>query len=281
MKLRYLGTAAAEGFPGLFCVCDACRRARESGGRNIRGRSQAIINDELLIDFPADTTMRMLNGQLDFTNIHHCLITHHHGDHLYETDLANRAYGMSVTDGEVFSVYASKPSSDRVATRIATSKLENSVLLHEVRPFDKFVIADKYKITVFPADHAKVGLDEGWCAVFYMIEQGDSILLYGHDTGWFPESVWKYLEEKKPQLTMVSLDCTGGLKHRHWRENHMGFDACKEAKERLEELGCVTPKTRFFVNHFSHNCGNTYDEIVPIAKEFGFEVSYDGCEVDF
>ena len=55
MKLQYFGTAAAEGWPALFCGCDACRRAREAGGRNIRTRSQALIDDKLLIDFPADT----------------------------------------------------------------------------------------------------------------------------------------------------------------------------------------------------------------------------------
>ena len=59
MKLQYFGTAAAEGWPSLFCGCDACRRAREAGGRNIRTRSQAMIDDKLLIDFPADTYLHM------------------------------------------------------------------------------------------------------------------------------------------------------------------------------------------------------------------------------
>lgn len=39
MKLQYLGTAAAEGFPGMFCNCTACERARKAGGKNIRTRS--------------------------------------------------------------------------------------------------------------------------------------------------------------------------------------------------------------------------------------------------
>ena len=51
MKLTYHGTAAAEAFPGMFCTCDTCERARKAGGRNIRGRSQALVNDDLLIDF--------------------------------------------------------------------------------------------------------------------------------------------------------------------------------------------------------------------------------------
>lgn len=48
MKLQYLGTAAAEGWPALFCECDHCKRAKEAGGRNIRTRSQAVIDDTLM-----------------------------------------------------------------------------------------------------------------------------------------------------------------------------------------------------------------------------------------
>ena len=48
MKLQFLGTAAAEGFPALFCQCENCKRARELGGRNIRSRSQALVDGKIL-----------------------------------------------------------------------------------------------------------------------------------------------------------------------------------------------------------------------------------------
>ena len=50
MKLTYLGTAAAEGWPAAFCNCDGCRAARRLGGRNIRTRSQALVDDALLLE---------------------------------------------------------------------------------------------------------------------------------------------------------------------------------------------------------------------------------------
>ena len=31
MKLKYFGTAAAEGWPGLFCSCPTCEEARRLG----------------------------------------------------------------------------------------------------------------------------------------------------------------------------------------------------------------------------------------------------------
>jgi phosphoribosyl 1,2-cyclic phosphate phosphodiesterase len=50
VKLTFNGTAAAEGFPAVFCECKYCKKARELGGKNIRTRSSCLINEEYLID---------------------------------------------------------------------------------------------------------------------------------------------------------------------------------------------------------------------------------------
>ena len=52
MKITYYGTSAAEAWPALFYgECEACRLARKYGGRMPRTRSQALIDDTLLLDF--------------------------------------------------------------------------------------------------------------------------------------------------------------------------------------------------------------------------------------
>ena len=56
MKFKFLGTAAAEGFPAIFCRCKACEEARLLRGKNIRTRAQALINNDLLIDFLLEFT---------------------------------------------------------------------------------------------------------------------------------------------------------------------------------------------------------------------------------
>lgn len=81
MKFQYLGTAAAEGIPAIFCQCENCEKIRKKGGKNIRTRSQAIINDDLLIDFNADSYIHFLNNNIDTSKIKYCLITHTHSDH--------------------------------------------------------------------------------------------------------------------------------------------------------------------------------------------------------
>ena len=54
MKLLFMGTAAAEAIPALFCRCEVCRRARETGGREIRTRSGALIDGTGLSAFSGE-----------------------------------------------------------------------------------------------------------------------------------------------------------------------------------------------------------------------------------
>ena len=60
MKIKLLGTAACEGIPAMYCNCGVCMNSRKLGGKNLRARTQTLINDDLLIDFNNDT---YLNGQ--------------------------------------------------------------------------------------------------------------------------------------------------------------------------------------------------------------------------
>ena len=127
-----------------------------------------------------------------------------------------------------------------------------------------------YSVTPLPADH-----DPSSGPVIYLIGDGKSNLLYAHDTGYFPEETWRFLETFGCGLTGVSLDCTGGL-GAQYRSGHMGTEACREVRDRLFRLGIVNEYTVFCLHHFSHNGKSTYDDLKAPAAELGFEVSYDG-----
>ena len=81
MKFQYLGTAAAEGIPALFCNCDICRTAARRGGKELRMRSGALVNDKLLIDLSPDLFAAKLQFDLDLSNVRNAIITHAHSDH--------------------------------------------------------------------------------------------------------------------------------------------------------------------------------------------------------
>ena len=87
MKIRYLGTAAYEGVPAPWCKCRVCRESFRAGGRALRSRSQALVDEELLIDYNADTVCHSLQYRIEWEKIGDCLITHSHSDHLCPADL--------------------------------------------------------------------------------------------------------------------------------------------------------------------------------------------------
>ena len=90
MKIKILGSGGGEGFPAAFCSCDHCEAARKMGGKSLRTLSQTIINDDLLIDFPADTNAHCLRFGINLGKLQNVLITHSHSDHFAPQLLAYR-----------------------------------------------------------------------------------------------------------------------------------------------------------------------------------------------
>jgi phosphoribosyl 1,2-cyclic phosphate phosphodiesterase len=278
MKLKYYGTAAAEGFPGMFCACPACEKAKAAGGRNIRTRTQAMLDGKLLIDFPPDTYMHVLYGGLDLRGVASCLITHGHSDHLYPWDFEMKkpSFAYTADGGEqplmrVYSAAMNIEAIKEVSPWIAKNK--EAFDLITVLPFVPFQ-TEGYTITGLRADHSQSS-----DPLIYSIDDGEKAMLYAHDTGWFPKETWDYLAKEKPFFNFVSLDCTGGIEN--YRNGHMGLSVCADMRDKFMELGLSDENTLFCVHHFSHNGKLTYDELVPVAGKLGFLVSYDGMEVTF
>ena len=269
MKLTYLGTAAAEGFPAVFCRCKFCREARSLGGKNVRTRSQALIDDTLLIDLPADTYAHFLANGIEGDKIENLLITHSHGDHFYPNELAMRhgAYAHDMR-AKTLGIYCG----EGVYSRLALSLAPN-LSLEKILPFDTVQIGD-YKVTAFPARHAP-----GDGALFYSIE-GDRHLLYAHDTGYFYEEVFEFMERKALRFDTVSLDCTNVDIPVSDEGHHMGIDNLERLVERLSDIGAIDDNTVIVINHFSHNANPLQTVLEERVADKGWLVSYDGMTID-
>ena len=275
MKLKYLGTSAAEGIPAMFCNCRVCRNALEVRGKEIKTRSQALLDDKILIDFPADTNMHILNYGLDLRNIHHCIITHNHSDHLYPNDFWCRYKGIAHDiSEEPLNVYVTESGYNEIFSRVERIKDNPRVTIHKIIPFEPFDIED-YHIIPLEADHSPLT-----GPVIYIIEKGEKSLLYAHDTGIFPDSTWEYLEKYNKKFDLISLDCTEAAND-NCRKYHMGIKADKEVLDRLNKIGVCSSDTALYVNHFSHNGKVTHEELVREAEKYGFFATYDGLEVEF
>ena len=113
MQFQYLGTAAAEGWPAVFCRCKYCLEAQRLGGKNIRTRSQAIVNDDLLLDLPPDTYMHKLMNNLDLSRVKYLFVTHFHMDHFYPQELTVRGsvYSLEMISPEL-EIYCAQETYD-------------------------------------------------------------------------------------------------------------------------------------------------------------------------
>lgn len=192
MKIRYLGTAAAEGFPAVFCRCKYCLAARKAGAQERRTRSQTLIEDDLLIDLPADTYFHVLQNDLELDKIRYLLITHHHSDHFYPAELGMRgdAFAHEMRE-EKLEVILSRPAYAfylRETDGIMGKSVADNITLTVAEPFET-LCRGEYRITALPARHMTP--EDG--ALMFLIEKGGKTLLYAHDTGYFYDSVFTYI----------------------------------------------------------------------------------------
>lgn len=276
MKIKYLGTAAAEGWPAVFCGCDACRRARALGGKNIRTRSQAIIDDILLVDLPAETLYHSLKGSIELGSIKTLLITHSHEDHFYPQELLYRGspYAHDLKTS-VLTVYGNETVEKLYAAVMNTADspdLMKNIQFKKVIPYRPFQTAEGYQVTALRARHAP----KEEC-LLYLIEKDGKCLFYANDSGDYPQETWDYLKGR--HIDFVGLDCTCMLDAEG--TNHMGLPDNIKAKQRLEMIGCTGAETQYVITHFSHNGRLLHDEIAREAQKYGMTAAYDGAEFTF
>ena len=276
MKIKFLGTGASEAIPSMFCTCDICKRSLQAGGKNIRTRSQSLVDDKLLIDFPPDTYLHFLRDKIPLSKIHTCIITHNHSDHLRAKELKYRRMPFAHLEDETpLTVYGTSPAGRDILSiqqEYNEPQKQDCVIFQVIAPYMPFK-ADGYTITALKANH------DPYCdPVIYLIEKDGKCILYANDTGIFPDETWVYLERTKPHLCFVSLDCTTFYQSDY--AMHMGLEATTEVKERLLNMGLADKETIFYLNHFSHNGGATYDDMLPVAADKGFGITYDGLEIE-
>lgn len=274
MKIKFLGTAAAEGIPGAFCTCETCQKARKLGGKSIRLRSQALIDDALLIDFGPDTLVNTLRFNIDLAALEHCLVTHDHRDHFYSMDLYNTSPGMSkLPQNKHFRIYSNPEVIEKVDLAAAHSRgyLEGV----RVTPFVPFG-AGKHTVTALKARH---GTENPYV---YAISDGEKTLLYAHDTDIFKEETWEYLKTSGMHFDLVTMDCTEGANEDLPYHGHMCLGRNVQFRKLLLEAGLADEKTIFVSNHFSHNGKDAcYDDFAPQAAKLGLLTSWDGMEIEF
>lgn len=275
MKLRILGSGGGEGFPAPFCSCAHCEAARALGGKSLRTLSQSIVNDDLLIDFPADTNAHCLRFGLNLGRLQHILITHPHRDH-FQPDLLSMR-------GGIFAHHLKYPDLDlygppKLEELCRETEMEESIRAHiRIIPLSggqTRQIGD-YEVTALPARHApELG------SLNYIIEQGGKRLLYLIDSGYPTEETLDFLQAAGKPFDLVVMDGTMGISPPKSYLYHMGYQENILLKEELLRRGLADPKTRFIVTHITHNKSEHHQKVEEIFKGTDIAVAFDGLETE-
>ena len=273
MKLTFFGTAAAEGFPGVFCNCKYCIRARELGGKNLRSRTQALVNDDLLIDLPPCTMTHFQQHGVRGDKLKVLLFTHGHGDHFFPNDLKLRVPPYA---HEMESPALDVVCPENVYEVCMREVGENGgIRLHKGELYQTLSLGG-YEITPLRAKH-----DFGRQAFIYVIKKDGKTVLYAHDTGYFYDEVFDFIERNGLCFDFATFDCTNAHLPSDIKGSHMGFDKVGMVIERLRGMGALREDSVLFVNHFSHNGNPLHEDMELTAAAVGCKVSYDGCSVEF
>ena len=284
MEILFMGTAAAEGVPALFCECEICKNARKVRGKEVRTRSGSMIDGVLKIDFGPDSLKHMLDNDIDYTHMRALLVTHTHEDHFALGDITCRRKGFGqIADGTPpLTVCGNAALGEMLAPYIC-----DRIAYKQLRPFETVEI-EGYTVTPLEAVHCLSNAPgAGWPvvfenraymrseeALFYLIEKDGKRLLYAHDTDEFTPADMEFLTGKR--LDIVSLDCTNAAGH-YTYIGHMGADDNQRMREKLIAAGAADEKTIFVANHFSHNGLIPHEQMEKLMPDF--IVAYDGMRV--
>lgn len=285
MRIRFLGTAAAEGAPALFCTCEHCAYARKMGGREIRTRSGSLIDGVLKLDFGPDSYKHALDHHIDYTYMKSILITHSHADHCCAEDIGYRRRGFANLreDVPVLTVYGNS-----AVGKMMTPFLHDLTRFEQLRAFTTADI-EGYAVTPLEAVHCRcadtLNMYPVTCngqtiyrseeAFFYLIEKDGESILYAHDTDEFTPADMDFLAGR--HIDLITMDCTNGVLSCDYY-GHMGIENNLRMREKLLANGAADAHTLFVANHFSHNGLAPYEELQRRLP--GFTITYDGLELE-
>ena len=278
MKVQFLGTGAAEGVPAMFCNCEYCRGlrgriAQGAGGREVRTRSQVVLDGELSIDFPPDAFAHMARFGVDLSALKYLLVTHSHMDHFYAHDFILRGYkyarNMTAPQLTVFGNSEVCEVFGECTRRELKQEVAPSLVLRTVGAFEELAFGD-WKAYSLPAHHSSRE------PLLWLVERGEKRVLHLTDTGRLPDESLVFLSSLKKHADLVTLDCTFLWDDSDPNARHMNLKEAIHTVERLTRAGICDERTVKVITHFSHNAAPSLPALERAEKEFGVMAAYDG-----
>lgn len=283
MEITFLGTSAANAYPEAFCRCTNCQNARLEGGRSLRKRSSALINDDLLIDLGPDVHAACQQFRISLENVRFCLQTHSHADHLDPSHFFSRSPEFGVVGAPQLEFYASQATLERAALLLERNFSNGGFLdpetgdrlnlgLHPIKAFQTISLG-RYRVRTYPANH-----DRTVDPLLYAIYDNETGLFYGTDTAELSEAVWRDFHQQQQKFNLVILDHTYGLEEES--SDHLNAQGVSEHAHRMRAEGLLTEGARILATHIAHEGNPIHSELSQYAARHRYEVAYDGLVIN-
>lgn len=270
MRVTFLGTAAAEGIPSLFCNCYTCKQTRKIGNKNIRRRSSIMINDDLLIDMGPDLLNSCVTFNINLSNLKFCLITHCHFDHFYPENIEIRSERYQLNTFPNLNILANSSVFFKL-TQLGYKDSELHINRIEAELYKSYIF-DDYTIIPIPANHAH----EYGMSLNYIVKYKNKTLLYATDTGIY-DDVWiKKITNYK--FNCIILDGTNVFTDTS--PNHLNIKGIEIMKEKFYDNGNIYDDTEIICTHFSHEGLPLHDDLAKRLSEYNIITAYDGMVIE-
>ena len=229
--------------------------------KEYRGRGGVLIDEELLIDAPADifSVATELGFDKMFDTVTDVLISHSHAGHFSPDVVDELAKKKKVR------IFASREVLSRLSYNPNIEK-------YEIGVFTQFNVG-KYSVSALPSNHSTDIYTEE-CFNFLLI--GEKNLFYALDGGFINKRAFHILKHVK--LDAVILD--GALDLENMGEEslyHNDIPTLNKIKCIFESAGISGERTRFIISHVpTDKKREVHTELSPIAAKYGMVLAYDG-----
>lgn len=285
MYFQFLGTSAGEQFPGLWCTCPTCAKARALGGRNIRSNSCAFLSPDCMLDFGAEVFQQARKFDVPILGTQYLFVTHSHGDHFYPQHLLWRwmkpgqklppgrdTFGPRFSDLKMLHVYGNADVYNVLRPRMGEDGEERyRMILHQVQYGVEGQAGDIHYLPI-EANHK----DREYQAVNYILQRNGRTILYALDTGWFYDHTYELI--KKFRYDLVVLEGTFG--YGIDLQGHFNLDKLQRAVALFRDDGLLKDSALFCTSHICPHFAPIHDEYAPILEEKGITLAFDGMRLE-
>ena len=281
MKVQFLGTSASPSMPLPFCQCKVCVDARRIRGKNLRKRSSALINSDMIIDIGPDIMSSSYAHNIDITNVSTCLQTHCHEDHFDPEIIISRHIDYGSVIFEDLHIVGSKQTLEMmdviIGRRCGYGSIFNNKVQSDLRiklmpiiPYKQYTIGN-YVITGFPANH---GSRQEGCLI-YSLEYNDKCLFYATDTSVIFDEVWEHLNTAGMKFDLVILDHTYGTGFESKPGDHLAANEFINHVQRIINNNLLKNNGQIFATHLSHEGILEHSELVKYASKHNYNIAYE------